>query len=96
MANDERSSLTRSSFIFQRIMPFLFSQSSRTNLNCKILCSLIRIHSNLCNRGMRLMQDGAACQSSRTTMALLQANRVNVLSWPSRSPDLTPSSTFGV
>ena len=45
---------------------------------------------NLCNRGMRLMQDGAAYQSAHTTMALLQANRVNVLAWTSRSPDLNP------
>ena len=36
---------------------------------------------------MRLMQDGAVCQSARTTMALLQANRMTVLAWPSRSPD---------
>ena len=32
------------------------------------------------------MQDGAACQSARTAVARLQANRMNVLAWPSRSP----------
>ena len=40
--------------------------------------------------GMCLMQDGAPCHSARTTMALLQANRVNVLPWPSRSSDVNP------
>ena len=53
-----------------------------------------RIHGNLCNWSMRLMQDGAAGQSARTTMGLLQANRVNVLAWPSRSPDLNPIESF--
>ena len=36
------------------------------------------------------MQDGAPCHSARTTMARLQANRVNVLPWSSRSPDRNP------
>ena len=37
-----------------------------------------------------LIQDGAPCHSARTNMALLQANRVNVVPCPSRSPDLNP------
>ena len=41
-------------------------------------------------RGMRLMQDGATPHTARTTVNLLQANRVNVLPWPSKSPDLNP------
>ena len=40
------------------------------------------------NRGMRFMQDGTPCHSAHITMALFQANKVNVLPWPSRSPDL--------
>ena len=41
---------------------------------------------------MRLMQDDVPCHSADkvTVMALLQANRVNVLPWSSRSPDLNP------
>ena len=36
------------------------------------------------------MQDGAPCHSARTTMALLQTNRVTVRPYPSRSPDHNP------
>lgn len=42
------------------------------------------------NRGMRLMQDGAPCHTARATTQLLQDNRINVLPWPSKSPDLNP------
>ena len=37
------------------------------------------------HRGMCLMQDGV---TSHTTLSLMQAHRVNVLPWPSKSPDL--------
>ena len=36
------------------------------------------------------MQTGAPCHSTHTAMALLQANRVNVLPRPSCFPDLNP------
>ena len=38
------------------------------------------------SQGLCLMQDGA----TRRTLSLLQAQRVNVLPWPSKSPDLNP------
>ena len=41
-------------------------------------------------RRMRLMHDGAPSHTARATRALLQANRINVLPWPSLSPDLNP------
>ena len=40
------------------------------------------------NGRMRLKHDGAPSHTARSTRALLQANRINVLSWPSLSPDL--------
>ena len=46
---------------------------------------------NLQNNGrMRLMHDGAPSHTARATRALLQANRINALPWPSLSPDLNP------
>ena len=42
------------------------------------------------NERMRLMHDGAPSHTARATRALLQANRINVLSRPSPSPDLNP------
>ena len=39
-------------------------------------------------------QDGATSYTAHTTMYLLQAHRVNVLSWPSKSPDLDPIYHF--
>jgi len=42
------------------------------------------------NRGMTLMQDGATSHTARTTRVLLQQQNVNVLPWPSKSPDLNP------
>ena len=42
------------------------------------------------NGRMRLMHDGAPSHTARATRALLQANQINVLAWPSLSPDLTP------
>ena len=42
------------------------------------------------NGRMRLMHDGAPSHIARATRALLQANRINVLPWPSLSPDLNP------
>ena len=42
------------------------------------------------NGRMRLMHDGAPSHTARAARALLQANRINVLPWPSLSPDLNP------
>ena len=42
------------------------------------------------NGRMRLMHDGAPSHTARATRALLQANRINALPWPSLSPDLNP------
>ena len=42
------------------------------------------------NERMRLMHGGAPSHTARATRALLQANQINVLPWPSLSPDLTP------
>ena len=42
------------------------------------------------NGRMQLMHDGAPSHTARATKALLQANRINVLLWPSLSPDLNP------
>ena len=36
------------------------------------------------------MHNGAPSHTARATRALLQANQINVLPWPSLSPDLTP------
>ena len=79
------------SFMFRRIMSFLFSARIQEQISsAKYYAFWHRIHGNLYSRGMRLVQDGAVFQSARTTMTLLQANRMNVLVWPSRSPDLNP------
>ena len=40
------------------------------------------------NGRMSLMHDGASSHTARATRALLQANRINALPWPSLSPDL--------
>ena len=42
------------------------------------------------NGRMRLMHDGAPSHTARFTRALLKVNRINVLPWPSLSPDLNP------
>ena len=42
------------------------------------------------NGRMRLMHDGAPSHTVRATRALIQANRINALPWPSLSPDLNP------
>ena len=42
------------------------------------------------NGRMKLMHDGAPSHTARFTRALLQASRINVLPWPSLSPDLNP------
>lgn len=42
------------------------------------------------NRNTVLMQDGAPPHTARTTTALIRNNRINVLDWPSKSPDLNP------
>ena len=47
------------------------------------------------NGGLRLMQDSVPNHSARTTMTFLQANEVNILPWPYRSPDLIPSNILG-
>ena len=41
-------------------------------------------------KGMRLMQDGAISHTARTTLILLQAHRVIVLPWSSKSPGRYP------
>ena len=41
-------------------------------------------------RGMDPMQDGVTSHTAHTTLSFLQAHRVNVLPWPSKSPDLNP------
>ena len=42
------------------------------------------------NGRIRLMHDGAPSHTVPATRALLQANRINTLTWPSLSPDLNP------
>ena len=47
--------------------------------------------SHLQNNGrIRLMHDGAPSHTARATRALLQANRINVLTWPPLLLDLNP------
>ena len=46
------------------------------------------------NGRMRLMHGGAPSHTARATRALLQANRINALPWPSLSPDLNPIETI--
>ena len=47
--------------------------------------------SHLQNNGrMRLIHDGAPSHTARATRALLQANGINALPWPSLSPGLNP------
>ena len=66
----------------------------RGNLNVlrysnKILTPICIPH--LQNNGrIRLMHDGAPSHIARATRALLQANRINVLTWPPLLPDLNP------
>ena len=43
---------------------------------------------------LRLMQDGATSHTALGTRNMLTANRVNVMPWPSRSPDLNPLENF--
>ena len=42
------------------------------------------------NRGMILAQDNSPCHSTCTTQQLLRANKVRLLDWPAKSPDLNP------
>ena len=42
------------------------------------------------------MQDNARPHVARASLAYLQANNVSLLDWPAYSPDITPSSTFGI
>lgn len=42
------------------------------------------------NNGRIFQQDNARPHTARITTAFLQRNNVNVLSWPSKSPDLNP------
>ena len=43
------------------------------------------------SQGLCLIQDGAILiPHKRRTLSLLQTQRVNVLPWPSKSPDLNP------
>ena len=39
---------------------------------------------------MRLMHDGAPSHTGRATIALLQANQIKALPWPSLAQDLNP------
>ena len=54
------------------------------------------IHGNLCNRGMRLMQDGAACQSACTTICFCKLTEWMFWCGHPVLLTLTPSSTFGM
>ena len=40
------------------------------------------------HRGMQLLHDGAADNRARATTAYMNANNVNVVDFPSKSPDL--------
>lgn len=40
------------------------------------------------NPSFQLMQDGAPCHTSRTTMEALFASGISLIVWPSYSPDL--------
>ena len=51
--------------------------------DCVCLDKPFRYH-----RGICLVQDGAISHTAHTTLNLLQAYRVQVLPWPSKSPDL--------
>ena len=42
------------------------------------------------NGRIKLMHDGGPSHTARFTRALLQANQINVLPWPSLLPDLNP------
>lgn len=42
------------------------------------------------HNGFHFQQDNARPHTARLTMNLLQTNNINVLEWPSRSPDLNP------
>ena len=83
-------SLTRSSFIFQRIMCFFIYPEFMKQFELRNIMHFNTVHGNLFNMSLRLLKDGSACQSARTTIALLQASRVNVLVWPFRSLDTNP------
>ena len=48
---------------------------------------ILHLHPNSC---MALMHDGAPAHTARATRVLLQSSRINILPWPSSSPDLNP------
>ena len=57
---------------------------------CDDILNPVAVPHILANRGMQLMQDGATSHTARLTQTYLARNRVNILPWPSRSPDLNP------
>ena len=42
------------------------------------------------NPNTTFQQDNATCHTARVTRAFLNANNVNVLPWPAKSPDMNP------
>lgn len=42
------------------------------------------------NREVIFQQDGASCHTAKSTMNWLRDNRIEVIDWPSSSPDLNP------
>ena len=41
-------------------------------------------------------QDNTRPHTARVTMDFLEQNNINVLPWPSKSPDLIPLNTYGI
>ena len=55
-----------------------------------ILATEVRQFVNQYGPGITLQQDNARPHTARTTQAFLRQNNIDVLPWPSKSPDLNP------
>ena len=52
--------------------------------------SMLTVASKICGRNFIFQQDNAAIHASKYTMDWFRKNKVEVMKWPARSPDLNP------
>lgn len=60
-------------------------------LQDSLIPSIRKLHRN---RELIFQQDGASCHTAKTTMKWFQDRQIEVLDWPSSSPDLNPIETL--